>query len=185
MEHTVIFVDVDTQHDFMDEGGALAVPGAPEIVPALQRLTRAALSHGIPVLASVDTHRIDDPEFSQFPPHCVKDTPGWRKIAETDIKEAERFVKQTFDVFSNPGFADRIKAMAPRTAVVYGVATDYCVKAAVLGLTAIVPRVWFVEDAIRPVDPQTGEEAIREMLAAGAQAITVQRVEALLEENGC
>ncbi|MBU0755340.1 MAG: cysteine hydrolase [Planctomycetes bacterium] len=185
MEHAVIFVDIDTQHDFIDQNGALAVPGAHEIVPALERLTRLACKQGIPILASVDTHTQNDPEFAQFPPHCVEHTPGWRKIPFTEVNEAERFVKTTFDVFSNPFFAERVKAIGPRIAVVYGVATDYCIKAAVLGLVEIVPRVLVVEDAIRPVDETAGKKALEEMRAAGAKTITIDRVASMLEEDGC
>lgn len=185
MERAVIFVDIDTQRDFIDADGALSVPGANEIVPVLEQLTRLALAHQVPILASLDTHKPDDPEFSQFPPHCVEGTPGCEKIPATSAAEAELFRKQTFDVFSNPDFAERVKAIKPRTAVVYGVATDYCVKAAVLGLIDLIPRVLVVEDAVRPVDADEGVKALKAMQARGAKTTTCSRVKSLLEEDGC
>jgi nicotinamidase-related amidase len=181
----MIFVDVDTQHDFIDQDGALAIPGAQEIVPALRRLTRLAEEAGIPILATVDTHTPDDSEFSQFPPHCIRDTPGWKKIEATASDRSVCFQKTKLDIFSNPSFADKIQEIAPRKAVVYGVATEYCVKLAVLGLCEILSRVFFVEDAIRPVKPDEGRNAVEEMKAAGAVPITSDRVALMLEEDGC
>jgi nicotinamidase/pyrazinamidase len=63
--------------------------------------------------------------------------------------------KQRYDMFSNPE-AERIVeryAAGDPTFVVYGVATDYCVKAAVEGLHARGCRVAVVVDAIRAIDP--------------------------------
>src|SRR4051812_2424484 len=78
-----LFVDVDTQTDFMLPGGKLYVPAAEQIIPNLKRLMAFAREHNVPVLSSVDAHVPDDPEFQQFPPHCVKGTPGQEKIPET------------------------------------------------------------------------------------------------------
>jgi nicotinamidase/pyrazinamidase len=185
MKHSIIFVDVDTQRDFMEEGGALAVAGAPEIVDKLAGLTNLARRYKIPVLATQDTHSPDDPEFTRFPPHCVEGTPGWEKIEATTYPESEIFQKRTFDVFSNPAFGERVRAIKPRTAVVYGVASDYCVKDAVLGLLEIVPRVLVVEDAVRAVKEEDGRMALDEMKTKGAVMITAMRVEAMLKEDGC
>src|SRR5262245_11720479 len=79
----LVFVDIDTQFDFMDKGGSLYVPGAEEIVPNLRKLISFAKDRSVPVVASVDAHPADDPEFAQFPPHCVRDTPGQLKIGAT------------------------------------------------------------------------------------------------------
>ena len=64
----MVFVDIDTQFDFMDPKGTLFVPGAPEITDNLAKLITYAQKGNIPVVASVDTHPTVDPEFSQFPP---------------------------------------------------------------------------------------------------------------------
>jgi len=79
----ILFWDVDTQVDFLDPEGKLYVPGAEEIVPNLWLLTRFAQQNHIPVVASTDAHTEADPEFQHYPPHCLINTPGQKKIRET------------------------------------------------------------------------------------------------------
>src|SRR5258708_2698214 len=90
-----IYVDVDTQFDFCDPDGALFVERAPAAVAACARLIRHAVSREIMIVGSVDTHTHESWEFAtnrnvgpsgqkpNFPPHCVKGTRGWAKVAET------------------------------------------------------------------------------------------------------
>ena len=172
-----ILVDVDTQLDFMAPTGALSVPRASALAPSLEALVEAARKAGIPHFATVDTHTPDDPEFAAygFPPHCVKGTPGWARIPETACP-TRSFEKATFDVFTNPDFAAAVAAVKPSAAIVCGVATDYCVKAAVLGLLAMGVPVLLVADAIASVAPETGEAALAEMAAAGAVLTSTRAV---------
>lgn len=179
-----ILVDVDTQADFMGATGALYVPGAEAIAPRLAAVVAAARAAGVPHLATLDTHTPDDPEFAAygFPAHCVAGTPGWAKIAET-AGPTQAFEKATFDVFTNPAFPAAVRALDPSVAVVVGVATDYCVKAAVLGLRAMGVAVVLVDDAIAAVTPETGAAALAEMTAAGAATMTTAEVVAALAKE--
>ncbi|MFI5174232.1 MAG: cysteine hydrolase family protein [Terriglobia bacterium] len=195
------FVDIDTQYDFMMPDGRLYVPGAELRIPNLKRLTELAIQHGVPLLSSLDAHTPDDPEFQQFPAHCVTGTPGQRKIAETlgrkplvvsDAPSAWRAVeraesdqiileKQKFDIFSNPWVEVLIAKMKGRRFVVYGVATDYCVKAAVLGLLERGNAVLLVEDAVAAVAPESGAAALEMMRSRGTEWVTT---EGILNELG-
>ena len=83
----MVFVDVDTQADFMLPGGRLYVPGAEGLLATLARLRDFAEQHDIPVLASTDAHPTDAREFEQWPPHCVHGTPGQLKIPETLLRK--------------------------------------------------------------------------------------------------
>lgn len=191
--HPMVFVDVDTQFDFMDPSGALYVPGAESLVPNLERLMAYAQERGIPVLASVDAHRDDDPEFNLFPPHCVAGTPGQAKIAATlhpaavtlpnqgvltDVSAQPAVVleKTVFDLFGNPN-TDRVLATwQAQHYVVFGVATDYCVKAAALGLRQRRYPVSLVTDAIKPVTPEGEAAALAELEAAGVSFVTTAEI---------
>lgn len=190
------FVDIDTQYDFMMPDGRLYVPGAEFRIPNLKRLTELAIRRGIPLLSSVDAHTPDDPEFQQFPPHCVVGTPGQRKITGTMGKkpmvvrdapsawsaleraEADQVIleKQKFDIFSNPFAEALIAKLKGRRFVVYGVATDYCVKAAVLGLRELGHAVLLVEDAVAAVVPEGGVAALEMMRSRGAEWVTTEGI---------
>ena len=188
-----VFFDVDTQIDFLYPAGALYVPGAERIVPAVIRLNRYAAEHSIPVISDVDAHSEDDPEFRDWPPHCVAGTIGQRKPKETlldkrvvipstpgdySIEGARQIIleKQTLDCFTNhnlPGLLERLKA---DRYVVYGVVTEYCVRYAALGLLRTGQRVELVTDAIQTLKEEDGRRTIDEFTAAGGCLTTVEQV---------
>ena len=188
----MIFFDVDTQRDFMDADGVLAVPDADAIRPNLEKLLRAAGARGIATISSRCAHAEGDAEFELFPPHCLEGTRGAERIFESlpklpkreidrraqpepgaRIEAATHYVvkKQAFDLFTNPWLDGLRQAGAFRgqTCVVFGVATDYCVRACGLGLAAAGARVLLVEDAIRGVASITTETTLAEMRAAGVE----------------
>ena len=74
-----VFFDIDTQIDFVYPAGALYVPGAERILPAVAELNR----HAPLVISTMDAHSEDDPEFQIYPHHCVVDTTGQQKPAST------------------------------------------------------------------------------------------------------
>lgn len=191
-KHNLAFVDIDTQYDFMMPQGTLYVPGAEEIVTNLARLIQHAQAQAIPVIASVDAHGQEDPEFKQFPPHCLRNTPGQAKIPATTIAsavvlpaQAQAFSlahptlileKTIFSIFGNENAAAVFQQLEADRYVVFGVATDYCVKAAVLGLLARGHKVAVVTDAIRGVDAQGTQQALIEMQQAGATMVETAEV---------
>lgn len=182
----MVFVDIDTQFDFMDPKGTLFVPGAVEITGNLARLISYAQEKNIPVVASVDAHPVEDPEFSQFPPHCVRNTPGQEKVPATIVNSPITIAaskqalalpekinsivleKTIFSIFGNENAEDVFRALDAEKYYVFGVATDYCVKAAVLGLLERGFSVTVVEDAISGVTTEGSLVALNEMKTAGA-----------------
>ena len=86
------------------------------------------------------------------------------------------FEKQSYDIFTNPSFEKFLELSGVEEAVVYGVATDYCVKAAVLGMQKKGIQCYVVEDAIKGVAPETTQQALDEMVSAGAEFVKTQDV---------
>jgi len=194
----VAFFDIDTQRDFMTPRGALYVPGARMVSRHIRALVAHAAGRGIRLLSSVDAHAEDDPEFATFPPHCVAGTRGQAKIPGTvladrgvvaaearlspaamrSLLEHHQLVleKQTYDVFDNPNTERILRAAEVTRCVVFGVATDYCVRAAVLGLLQRGYRATVVADAIRGVAPDSTRRALAAMRSAGARFQTTSQI---------
>lgn len=191
----VLFFDIDTQYDFMLPGGNLYVKDAETIIPNLKRLTEFAINNNIHVFASADSHPQNDPEFEQFPPHCLSGSAGNRKIKETYLPNApviryyeanpnvdlEKvngliFTKNTFDVFSNPFVDEYLNKIKPEEIILYGIATDYCVKAAAESLLERGFSVTLVVDAVKAVDPNTEDEIIKNLLAKGMKTTTTEHI---------
>lgn len=205
---STVFWDVDTQVDFMLPDGKLYVPGSTEIIPALQRLTGHAHARGIRIIASSDDHvpghreLSDTPDFvTTFPEHCMRGTPGQRKIPETALRNpmvidpsprdpdalaAEvrthdgdiLFLKHWFDVFTNPNVLPVVDALAPARIVLYGVALDVCDKYALEGLLAHRPAIQlaFVTDAARAIDATRAEALLAGWAARGVTLTTTDEV---------
>ncbi len=170
-----IFYDVDTQNDFMNKDGALYVPEAESIRENIRLLTEYARTKKIKIAGSVDAHSENDPEFETFPPHCVRETEGQRKIIPSMPGEIY-FEKQHYDIFTNPRFAAFLKQTRITEAVVYGVATDICVRSAVLGMQNKSIQCYVVEDAIKGVFSDKTAEALEEMTKEGARFVTTKDV---------
>ena len=189
------FFDIDTQVDFMRPTGRLYVPGAEQIVPNLNRLLRWAGANDVPVISSADAHSPDDPEFKIWPPHCVAGTPGQRRIPETlfpspvvipchpgAFQPRARWVgqfiveKPTYSSQDNPNYEAILQAMGLRHAVVFGVATEFCVLADTLALCRRGFKVDVVIDAIKAITEAGGREALEKILAAGARMVTTAEV---------
>jgi nicotinamidase/pyrazinamidase len=188
-----ILWDVDTQIDFVHADGKLAVPGAEEVVPAMQKLVAAAREAGIPHVASADDHELSDSEISgqpdfetTYPPHCLRGTRGARKIDETDQLDPvpialepldEKWLrgreflllKKHFDVFTNPNTERLLERLDPDEVILFGVATDVCDDAAIRGLLARGRRVTFVEDAARGLDEARTARCLQAWREAGVR----------------
>lgn len=169
----IVFFDVDTQLDFLYPAGALYVPGAEKIVPALARLTRFAVEHQIPIISTADAHAEDDPEFKLYKPHCVAGTVGQQKAAP--VTDATQIVieKQHIDCFTNPNLRPLLDRLDADCYVVYGVASELCVRCAAFGLLDTGARVEVVTDAIRSLSPGKEREMLEAFQARGGYLTTV------------
>ena len=78
------------------------------------------------------------------------------------------FEKQSHDVFTNPAFELFLDLAEVNEVVVYGVATDICVKAAVLGMQYRGIQCYVVGDSTSGVDSNETKKAIDEMKEEGA-----------------
>jgi nicotinamidase/pyrazinamidase len=174
---------VDVQNDFLP-GGSLAVPGGDRVIPVLNRWIERFRAAGLPIFATRDWHPADHCSFvdqgGPWPRHCVADTPGARFSPELDlppgvpvISKAMRPEKEAYSDFEDTDFAGRLRALGVERLFVGGIATDYCVRATVLGALEHGFEAVLLLDGVRPVDvrPGDGDRAIAEMTAAGAETV--------------
>jgi nicotinamidase/pyrazinamidase len=192
----LLFWDVDTQVDFMDPGGKLYVPGAEKIIPNIQRLNQWAASHQILVVSSTDAHQPSDPEFRDYPPHCLAGTPGQQKVPGTmlpkhlvvpnrkselpaDLESYQQIIveKQALDVFTNPNIEALLgKLGKDREIILYGVVTEICVDRAARGLMLRGYKVNVAEDAIRYLEEEKGRATVDEVRRHGGRVMRTEEV---------
>lgn len=167
-----VILFVDCQQDFMNRDGALYVPGSDEIKPVLDKITKLAKDEKIPILKTMDCHIPNDKEFQDFPPHCIAETVGQASIIETAAVKAITFNKKTYDIFhkelGSPEFEPWLKKHKVTEVWACGVATDWCLKFAVIGILNLGINVYIFQNAISGVDEDASKKAIKEMCRQGA-----------------
>jgi nicotinamidase/pyrazinamidase len=197
-----IFWEVDAQRDFLHSDGALYVPGAEAILPSLERLVEAARQGWVLLVSSADAHNPDDPEMTQWPPHCLKGTPGAQIVPEglathrlvipnradfvlpADLSAYQQVTlgKNSLDVFENPQTERLLERLTPSGSprfdsdaefVVFGVVTEHCVRCAVEGLLRRGRRVAVVIDAIWPLDAAKGRGFLDAWEKRGVRLIAI------------
>ena len=191
-----VFFDVDTQIDFLFPAGALYVPGAEKIVNPLGELARFAASKHFQIISTADAHSENDPEFKIWKPHCIANTTGQQKVANTllsrpvvlssaadslqamqsGVETVPQIVveKQGLDCFTNPNLRPLLNMIGADRYVVYGVATEHCVRCAVFGLLETGARVELVTDAIAALSASDEREVVQRFQGRGGHLITTR-----------
>ncbi|OPY70616.1 MAG: Peroxyureidoacrylate/ureidoacrylate amidohydrolase RutB [Syntrophorhabdaceae bacterium PtaU1.Bin034] len=116
-----------------------------------------------------------------WPPHCVQGTENAGVLLDNNLFRAiiKKGQHPKFDSYS--GFQDEgglkteIDAILRRNGIeeliIFGLATDYCVRATVLDALSAGYRVTVVKELCRGINPDTTEQAIKEMEQKGARII--------------
>lgn len=185
---------VDFQNDFC-EGGALAVPGANNIMPVVRLLLDNLADE---VIFTQDWHPANHGSFASvagkdpfakgflndepqifWPDHCVQDSDGAEFHVDIFPCDDEVVIQKGQDpaVDSYSGFANKYPAISElgqylnqrKVDRVYicGLATDYCVKATALDAAKIGLETIVVVNACAGVDEKSTREALEEMRKAG------------------
>jgi nicotinamidase/pyrazinamidase len=197
-----IFWEVDVQADFMLPGGKLYVPGAEKLLPNIRKLTDAARRGEVFLVSHGCFHPANDPEFKQFPPHCLKGSPGADFVPEAltdnyvrvendprlklpeDFSKCRQIIleKQTLDIFESRHADALVERLGQASEfVVFGVVTEFCVSYAVKGLLKRKRRVAVVRDAIETLAPEVGNKTLAELQSLGATLITTGEILAKLD----
>jgi nicotinamidase/pyrazinamidase len=191
---------IDLQKDFA-EGGALAIPGASQVVPLINQLQQ---KFGI-IVATKDWHPPNHQSFVDqhpgkqigetlelhgmpqqlWPPHCVQGSEGAqfmdglnsRKISQIFFTGTEKD-SDCFSGFGNglkmqKGLYPYLKDRRVERVYIAGLATDYYVKNTAIDAVKLGFETYVVSDACKAVNLYPGDEgrAFAEMIEAGVNII--------------
>lgn len=110
-----------------------------------------------------------------WPPHCVQGTEGAKVLVNNNLFQAivKKGQNSKFDSYS--GFQDDggaktemdniLKAAGVKKLIIYGIATDYCVKATAIDAATNGYKVAVIEGLSKGVAPDTTAKALEEMKA--------------------
>jgi len=113
-----------------------------------------------------------------WPPHCVQNTPGAEILLDKKLFKAvvRKGTDPQYDSYS--GFEDDgrkktdldkiLKKDGIKKLVLFGIATDYCVRATTLHAIEAGYKVVVIRNLCRGVAPDTSQKAIEEIKAKGA-----------------
>jgi nicotinamidase/pyrazinamidase len=189
MQESDALIIIDVQNDFCP-GGALPVTDGDRVVPVLNRYIEKFSQQKLQIFATRDWHPEKTKHFKAYgglwPPHCIQGTRGAEFRTDLALPKDTVVVSggmapdeegySGFDARDEKGMglADLLHAFGVQRIFVGGLATDYCVKHSVLDGLKHGFKVVLLEDAVRGVnlEPHDSEQAIEEMVRAGAQKVT-------------
>jgi nicotinamidase/pyrazinamidase len=192
LRETALIV-VDIQNDFC-AGGSLEVPDADRVVPLLNEYAARFAAAGRPVYASRDWHPEKTKHFQAhggvWPPHCIQGTKGAEFHPKLQLPPGTVIVSTGMDPEDEgysafPSILDDGRDLSTalrdadvRRLYIGGLATDYCVKLTVLDAIAAGFETTLLLDASRGVnlEPHDAEQAIEEMVGAGASTAILARM---------
>ena len=174
-----LIVAIDTQVDFMMRNGRLPVSFAHAFIsPGIEYLTSLNKDEVAGVLFTYDTHGPEyegSEESKLFGLHCEKGTPGWENVFNPKLIDRDIAVftleKTVFNMWeeSNLKVQDEDGDMVDRefffeemkkhvdTVVIFGVASDFCVKWAIDGFIERGFNVEVIQHLTKGINQQINE----------------------------
>ncbi len=193
----VIVVDFQGDFTKFENGSLAVDGTEEAFIKLVDENTRKLKKAGFPIFGTLDWHPANHISFYTshpgkkpfevikirgrdqvlWPPHCIQNTPGAKVLLHKELFKA--FVKTAtspqYEGYS--GFQDDggkktnmdklLKKDKIKKVVVYGIATDYCVKATALDAAAAGYKVIMIKNLSRGVAPDTSQKATDEMKAKG------------------
>lgn len=197
----VIVVDMQGDFTTYKEGSLAVPESDQAFVNKVRQATRDLSAKGHLIFATQDWHpaehvsffsnhknkkpfeviQIEDRTQVLWPPHCIQGTANARILVDNNLFQAvvKKGKDPRYDSYS--GFQDdggaktEMDAILKRNGIseviVYGIATDYCVKATAVDAAAAGYKVTVVESLCKGVAPDTSAKALEEMKAKGITVV--------------
>jgi nicotinamidase/pyrazinamidase len=193
----VIVVDMQGDFTTYKNGSLAVDGTDKAFVDKVQKVTQELSAKGYPIFGTQDWHPADHISFFSnhsekkpfeaiqiegrtqvlWPPHCVQGTENARVLVDNNLFLAivKKGKDKKFDSYS--GFQDDggaktemnqiLQKNGIKELIVYGIATDYCVKATAIDAAAAGFKVIVIEGLSKGVAPDTTAKALEEMKAMG------------------
>ena len=193
----VIVVDMQGDFTTYKKGSLAVDGTDQAFVAKVEKTTVMLKEKGYPIFATQDWHPADHVSFFSnhadkkpfeaiqlegrtqvlWPPHCVQETKNAEVLLDNDlfvaiVKKGKDKRYDSYSGFQDDGGAKTemngiLKENGVKELIVYGIATDYCVKATAIDATDAGYKVTVVEGLSKGVAPDTTAKALDEMKAKG------------------
>ena len=197
----VIVVDMQGDFTTLKKGSLAVKGTDEAFVQKVEEATVDLAKHGFVIFGTQDWHPADHVSFHinhdgkkpfeliqvngkpqvLWPPHCIQGTENARVLVDnnlflTIVKKGQDTRFDSYSGFQDDGgakteMAKILKRNAIQKVVVYGIATDYGVKATAMDAKKAGFKVIVVEDLCKGVAPGTTQKALEEMTAASITVI--------------
>lgn len=197
----VLVIDLQVDFLECEKGSLVVPGTDKEYVERVERLTQKFKEMGHLIFATQDWHpphhvsfytnhpgkkpfeviEIEGRKQVLWPPHCIQGTRGARILIDNNLFWAviQKGRDRRFESYS--GFRDEggnwteldtvLKVNGIKTLIIYGLATDYCVKATALDARDLGYEVLLLKDFCRGVSSETTEKALKELKEKGVKII--------------
>jgi nicotinamidase/pyrazinamidase len=166
---TSALVIIDMLNDFVKPGGALPVKDAEDIVKNIKKIKAAVRK----TIYGCDSHNSFSAEINTYGLHAISGTPGSLIVNELqpDLSNHDEIVlsKDTHSITSVFGFGRILSDWNISTVFFTGVVTEICIAKSALKTKELYPskNIFVVYDCVKPLIPEDGKAALKEMEAAG------------------
>jgi len=194
----VIVGDIQGDFTEWKQGSLAVPDSGHDYIKKTEEATRVLHNAGFPIFGVQDWHPGDHISFNTnhpgakpletieingrtqvlWPPHCVQGTENARILVDNNLFLAvvQKGRDKRYDSYSafqdDGGHKTEMETILRRNeieqVVLYGIATDYCVRATALDAIRAGLGVIVIQELCRGVAPDTSQEALKEMERAGA-----------------
>jgi nicotinamidase/pyrazinamidase len=194
----VIVGDIQGDFTEWKQGSLAVPDSGHDYIKKAEKATKVLHNAGLPIFGVQDWHPGDHISFYTnhpgaqpletieingrtqvlWPPHCVQGTENARILVDNNLFLAvvQKGRDKRYDSYSafqdDGGHKTEMETILRRNeieqVVLYGIATDYCVRATALDAIRAGLGVIVIQELCRGVAPDTSQEALKEMERAGA-----------------
>ena len=197
----VIVVDIQADFTEAHKGSLAVPGTDATYLAAVAAATTSLKAAGLPIYATQDWHPANHISFFSnhkdrkpfesislngrtqvlWPPHCIRKSQGANLLLDRNLFSAvvQKGKNKRYDSYSgfkdDGGSSTRMESLLRKAdishVIVYGVATDYCVRATALDAAAAGFHVTMIKDLSRGVAPDSTTKALADLTSKGVRVV--------------